>query len=184
MNDNQINALHTTLQYPGVEAIFLAAKKWARENDVDPPTRAQVVEVVQKRTAKQVMAKPLPIGGHHASPGQAMYQADIVDMQYLGGSFLKGKNEGYKCVYALSSVWDRKLYTRKLWDREPETVKAALESILNAMSPGDRPKDIIHGDDGGFKKPHIKNSWSRDKSVTGQRIRARGNTPLLWTQRS
>ena len=108
MNNNQISALHTRLQYPGVEATFLAAKRWARENHVDPPTRAQVVEVVQKRTAKQVMAKPLAMGGHHASPGQAMYQADIVDMQYLGGSSLKGKNEGYKFIYALSSAWDRR----------------------------------------------------------------------------
>ena len=134
-----------------MEATFLAAKKWARENNVDPPTRAQVVEVVQKKTTKQVMAKPAAMGGHHASPGQAMYQADIVDMQYLGGSTAKGKNEGYKFIYALSSVWDRRLYTRKLRDREPETVKEALESILNAMSPEDRPKDIIHDDDGGFK---------------------------------
>ena len=151
MNDNQIFALHTRLQFPGVEATFLAAKRWARENNVDRPTRAQVVEVIQKRTAKQVMAKPLDMGRHHASPGQAMHQADIVDMQYLGGSSLGGKNEGYKFVYALSSVWDRRLYTRKLRDREPETVKKALKSILNAMSPVDRPKGIIHDDDGGFK---------------------------------
>ena len=94
MNDIQISALHTRLQYPGVDATFLAAKKWARENNVDPPTRAQVAQVIQKRTAKQVMAKPVAMGGHHASPGQAMYQADIVDMQYLGGGTAKGKNEG------------------------------------------------------------------------------------------
>ena len=100
------------------------------------------------------MAKPLAMGGHHASPGQAMYQADIVDMQYLGGSSLGGKNEGYKFVYALSSVWDRRLYTRKLRDREPETVKEALESILDAMSPAGCPNDIVHDDDGGFQRAY------------------------------
>ena len=34
------------------------------------------------------------------------------------------------------------------------SVNGALESILNAMSPEDRPKDIIHDDDGGFKGAH------------------------------
>ena len=134
MDEAQIIALHRRLNYPGVDPTFLAAKKWARENGVAPPTRPAVVAAINKSSAKQVMAKARAPGGHHAAPGPGFYQADIVDMQYLGGSTRSGRNEGYKYIYALSAVWDRKLYARRLRDREPETARDALESIIDGIS--------------------------------------------------
>ena len=147
MDNIQILALHTRLNFPGVDATFLAAKKWARENNVDPPTKAQVAEVIKKRTTKQVFTKVRTSGGHHASPGSGLYQHDLVSMEAVQGS----RNKGFMHIYVIISVWSRKLFSRKLKSKNPEELRDALQSIINGMPAAGRPKDITGDDDGAFK---------------------------------
>ena len=93
MNENQIRALHTRLNFPGVDATLLAAKKWARDQNppLDPPAKAQVAEVIRKRTTKQVFTPArTTVGGHHASPGPGLYQQDLISMEAVQGDY-RGK---------------------------------------------------------------------------------------------
>ena len=150
MNENQIIALHTRLNFPGVDATLLAAKKWARSQNppLDPPTKAQVAEVIRKRTTKQVFTPArTTVGGHHASPGPGLYQHDLVSMEAVQGK----RNKDFNHIYLLISIFSRKMYARRLSDKDPETVRDALQSIINGMPASEVPKDIAGDDDGAFK---------------------------------
>ena len=137
MNDIQIGALHTRLNFPGVDATFLAAKKWAREQNppVAPPTKARVAEVIKRRTTKQVFTKVRTSGGHQASPGFGLYQHDLVSMEAVQGS----RNKDFKFIYLLISVSSRKLYARKLKGKEPPEVRDAPQCIIAGGPAAARP---------------------------------------------
>lgn len=129
MNANQIRGLHTRLNFPSVDATFLAAKKWARDNQVDPPTKAQATEVIKKRTTRQVFTKVRTSGGHHASPGSGLFQLDLVSMEAVQGS----RNKGFLNIYVIISVWSREIFARKLRSKNP--TKPRVDGYAFASCP-------------------------------------------------
>ena len=107
-----------------------------------------VAEVIKKRRAKQVFTKvPHTRGGHHASPGSGLYQHDLISMEPVQGS----RNNGFKWIYVIINVWSRKIFARKSREKDPESIRDCLQSIIQGMPAAERPKDITGDDDGAFK---------------------------------
>ena len=103
MTEPQIMALQTRLGFVGIDKLWVAARRWAAQNNVRAPTRQQVKAAVEKRSTPQVFKQPRASKGHHVSLGPGNYQADLASFQAVSGG-PSGRNQGYVWCYCLVSV--------------------------------------------------------------------------------
>ena len=115
--------LNKELSYPGQQALYLAARKKGLK-----VTRDEVKRLVGSNEARQEISATQPSEGKIAAETSgSRRQADLAEF-HPRDSGLK------KLAYSLvvTTVFDRKTYTRILPDKKPATAMKAMKSIVQA----------------------------------------------------
>jgi len=139
--DDQLRALAAQLGNPGVQQLWLMARRSGVE-----VTKKQVAAFVKQRGEKQIFGAVQPAQGKTVAPTlDGTLQMDLADMKNSPeGEKVKDSNV-FKFFLVVVNAFDRFVYARKLKTKEPKEVREALESILASLPQ--KPK-VISSDNG------------------------------------
>ena len=117
MSLRKLQELSTELGDPGVQALWLAAKR--RGLDVQ---RREVASWVASRSEKQVLAPPQRAAGKTTSEDDNRWQMDLVDVSNAPAG-------GWRFLLVCVNVLDRFMYARPLHTKQPQEVAEKLLEI-------------------------------------------------------
>ena len=127
-----LKELNNELGQPSQAKLLQAARKRGLK-----VTAAQVKEVVQAGSTREIFAKPQQQRGHHATESEsAHWQADLIDFK----QFKASSNKDNKYALSVTNVFDRKTHTEALSSKKPQEVWQAFEKILGKF--GSRPSKL------------------------------------------
>jgi len=168
--DDQLRALAAQLGNPGVQQLWLMARRSGVE-----VTKKQVAAFVKQRGEKQIFGAVQPAQGKTVAPTlDGTLQMDLADLKNSPeGEKVKDSNV-FKFFLVVVNAFDRFVYARKLKTKEPKEVREALESILASLPQ--KPK-VISSDNGNeFLGPVAE--LLADKGIA-QRFKAVGDINAL-----
>ena len=116
-------------------------------------TRDEVRRLVLSNVSKQLLGAAMPTKGNIATEDQGTrWQADLAEF------FKDTDNKSSKYALVVVNVFDRKLYTRPLPNKQPMTVRTAMKSIVDGAP--ETPKIISHDQGSEFIAKPMKDYLS------------------------
>ena len=138
---DRIREVSEELNQPSADKLY----RVMRSRDI-PVSRKEIVEFVKGLASRQVQAPPYKFEGKIASSElNDRWFADLIDFTAApsdGGAktSLTPTKDGEKYVLCVQDVFSRKLYTRAMTNKKPETIVDAFNEILKET--GTKPKSV------------------------------------------